>query len=116
MGLAFKPNTDDIRDAKSLIIIEEILKAGGSVTAHDPIATELVRDIFPTVDYRESIYEVSHEADALVMVTEWNEYRHLDLQRLAKAMKTPILFDGRRCYKKDVAEAAGFEFHTIGSR
>jgi len=116
MGLAFKPNTDDIRDAKSLIIIEEILKAGGSVTAHDPIATELVRAIFPTVDYRESIYEVSHGVDALVMVTEWNEYRHLDLQRLAKAMKTPILFDGRRCYKKEVAEAAGFEFHTIGSR
>jgi len=116
MGLAFKPNTDDIRDAKSLIIIDEILKAGGTVVAHDPIAAELVAEHFPQVDYKDSVYEVSHGADALVLVTEWNEYRHLDLQRLAAPMKSAILFDGRRCYKKEVAEAAGFEYFTIGSR
>ena len=116
MGLAFKPNTDDIRDAKSLIIIDEILKAGGSVVAHDPIAAELVAEHFPQVDYKDSVYDVSQGADALVLVTEWNEYRHLDLHRLAAPMKSAILFDGRRCYKKEVAEAAGFEYFTIGSR
>jgi len=116
MGLAFKPNTDDIRDAKSLIIIDEILKAGGKVVAHDPIAAELVAVQFPQLEYKDSVYDVSHGADALVLVTEWNEYRHLDLKRLAAPMKSAILFDGRRCYKKEVAEAAGFEYFTIGSR
>jgi UDPglucose 6-dehydrogenase len=115
MGLAFKPNTDDIRDAKSLIIVEDILKKGGLVSAYDPIATENFRQHFPNVDYKESVYDVSENADALVLVTEWNEFRQLDLNRLGNKMKTRILFDGRRVYKKDAAERNGFDYYTIGS-
>lgn len=114
MGLAFKPNTDDIRDAKSLVMIERILGAGGSVSAYDPIATDHVRALFPQVEYVSSVYEVSADADALVLVTEWNEFRQLDLTRLGSTMKSKILFDGRRVYSRPVAERAGFEFATIG--
>jgi UDPglucose 6-dehydrogenase len=115
MGLAFKPNTDDIRDAKALVIVEEIVKAGGSVSAYDPIATDNFRRFFPDIDYKDSVYEVSEDADALVLVTEWNEFRQLDLNRLGSKMKTRVLFDGRRVYKKETAERAGFDYYTIGS-
>lgn len=115
MGLAFKPNTDDIRDAKSLVMIERILSEGGSVTAYDPVAAENVKAIYPNITYVDSIYDVPDGADALVLVTEWNEFKQLDLDRLAACMKSPILFDGRRVYPKAVAERAGFEYYTIGS-
>lgn len=115
MGLAFKPNTDDIRDAKSLVIIEKILAEGGQVLAYDPIAADNVREIFPNIEYVDGVYEVSDGADALVLVTEWNEFRQLDLKRLGACMKQKVLFDGRRVYRRDAAERAGFEFHTIGS-
>jgi UDPglucose 6-dehydrogenase len=115
MGLAFKPNTDDIRDAKSLVMIDRIVSAGGTVVAYDPVAEANVRAIYPNIEYTKSVYEVSEGADALVMVTEWNEFRQLDLERLAEGMKQPILFDGRRLYSKENAIRAGFEYHTIGS-
>jgi UDPglucose 6-dehydrogenase len=115
MGLAFKPNTDDIRDAKSLEIIEIVKKAGGRIRAFDPIASDNVKALHPDVEYVKSVYEVSEDADAVVLVTEWNEFRQLDLARLASCMKSRILFDGRRIYKRETAEKAGFEYHTIGA-
>ena len=115
MGLAFKPNTDDIRDAKSLEIISYLLEKGAKVKAHDPIATHHVKALHPEVTYVPSIYEVSEGADAIVLVTEWGEYRQLDLQRLGACMKSKILFDGRRLYKRETAERAGFEYFSIGS-
>jgi UDPglucose 6-dehydrogenase len=115
MGLAFKPNTDDIRDAKSLIIVDAILKAGGKINAYDPIATENFREVYPDLDYKKSVYEVPVDADALVVVTEWNEFKQLDLARIAESMKQKVLFDGRRVYKKEAAERAGLEYFTIGS-
>lgn len=115
MGLAFKPNTDDIRDAKAIVMIEEILKKGGKVQAHDPIAVENVKQIFPDIKYVDSVYEVSDGVDALILVTEWNEYRQIDLGRLGSSSKSKLMFDGRRLYKRDAAERAGFEYHTIGS-
>lgn len=114
MGLAFKPNTDDIRDAKSLVVIEEVLKKGGSIRAYDPIASSLVQQLYPQVEYVESVYDVSDGADALMLVTEWNEFRGLDLNRLGKCMKRRVLFDGRKVYRQPVAERAGFEYMTIG--
>jgi UDPglucose 6-dehydrogenase len=116
MGLAFKPNTDDIRDAKSLIIVEEIVKAGGIVSAYDPIAAENFKRVFPDIEYKDGVYDVSEDADALVLVTEWNEFRQLDLNRLGSKMKSRVLFDGRRVYKRETAERAGFDYYTIGSR
>lgn len=115
LGLAFKPNTDDIRFAKSLEIIEYILERGGNVTAYDPVATEHVRELFPSVTYVDSVYEVSNQADALVLVTEWNEFKQIDLDRLGGPMRQRLLFDGRRVYSKQLAERAGFEYFTVGS-
>lgn len=115
MGLAFKPNTDDIRDAKSLVIIRRVLDGGGTVRAYDPVASEHVRGLFPAAEFVGGAYEVSEGADALVLVTEWNEFRQLDLERLGAKMRERVLFDGRRVYRRSRAEAAGFEYHTIGS-
>ncbi len=116
MGLAFKPNTDDIRDAKALVIIDRVLKAGGFIRAYDPVAEENVREIYPDITYVQSVYEIPANADAIVVVTEWNEFRQLSLDRLASSCKGKILFDGRRIYSRKQAEEAGFEYHTIGSR
>lgn len=115
LGLAFKPNTDDIRFAKSLEIIEYILERGGNVTAYDPVAAEHVKDLYPSVTYVDSVYEVSDQADALVLVTEWNEFKQIDLDRLGGPMRQRLLFDGRRVYSKQLAERAGFEYFTVGS-
>jgi UDPglucose 6-dehydrogenase len=114
MGLAFKPNTDDIRDAKSLEIIEMVLAAGGTVSAYDPIAAENVQKIYPNIDYARSVYDVTDEADAVIVVTEWNEFRQLDLARLGACMRQKVMFDGRRLYKREAAERHGFEYFTIG--
>ncbi len=116
MGLAFKPNTDDIRDAKALVIIDRVLKSGGFIRAYDPVAEENVREIYPNITYVQSVYEIPANADAIVVVTEWNEFRQLSLDRLASSCKGKILFDGRRIYSRKQAEEAGFEYHTIGSR
>lgn len=115
LGLAFKPNTDDIRDAKSLEMIETLLGKGAVVKAYDPVATDNVRAVWPQVDYVEHVYDVSDGADALVLVTEWNEFKSIDLNRLGSCMKQRVLFDGRRCYTRAIAERAGFEYYTIGS-
>lgn len=115
LGLAFKPNTDDIRDAKSLIIIREVLDRDGKIQAYDPVAAEHVRALFPQITICDGPYEVSDRADALVLVTEWNEFKHLDLSRLACSMNEKVLFDGRRVYGKAKATKAGFEYFTIGS-
>ena len=115
MGLAFKPNTDDIRDAKSLLIIERILASGGKVQAYDPVATENVRELYPDLTYVDSVYDVAEGTDALVLVTEWNEFRQIDLDRLSAKARGRVLFDGRRLYRRARVEAAGFEYHTIGS-
>lgn len=115
MGLAFKANTDDIRDAKSLVIIEQVLAKGGSIVAYDPIAEANVREIYPNIEYAKNVYELGNSADALIVVTEWNEFRQLDLERLGQSMNQRLIFDGRRIYDKAKTERAGFEYHTIGS-
>lgn len=115
MGLAFKPNTDDIRDAKSLVMIEHILAEGGRVQAYDPVAMDRVREVFPQIEYMNSVYEVADGADAVILATEWNEFRQLDLERLGSCMKRRILFDGRRVYSRQQVERAGFEYATVGS-
>ena len=114
LGLAFKPDTDDIRDAKSLEIIRFLLDRGAKVKAYDPAAAAEVAKLFPEVEYVDGSYAVAVDADALVTVTEWREFYGLDLGRIARSMSTPLLFDGRRVYKKALAERAGFEYATIG--
>lgn len=114
LGLAFKPDTDDIRDAKSLVIIDEVLKQGGHVKAYDRIAEDNVRAKFPNITYTADPYEAAAATDVLLLVTEWREFKALDMARVASSMKQPILFDGRRLYDKATMKSAGFEYHTIG--
>ncbi len=114
LGLAFKPNTDDIRDAKSLTIIDRIFKEGGSIRAYDPAASQHVLKLYSQLDIKTSPYAVAEGADALILVTEWNEFKQMDLARLAKVMKNPLLFDGRRVYDPELAQRAGFRYFTIG--
>ena len=115
LGLAFKPNTDDIRDARSLLIIEHFLSKGAKIKAYDPVARDAVAKIFPQIEYSRTAYDVAEGVDALVLITEWNEFRQLDLSRLAIGMKQPILFDGRRVFSREMIERKGFEYITIGS-
>ena len=115
LGLAFKPNTDDIRDAKSLDVIKVLLAEGATVTAHDPVAAENVKKVYPQIGYAEHAEDVARGADCLILITEWDEFRQLNLADMKAGMKAPIFFDGRRSYSRTKAEAAGFEYYTIGS-
>ncbi|HRI43087.1 MAG TPA: UDP-glucose/GDP-mannose dehydrogenase family protein [Fimbriimonadaceae bacterium] len=115
LGLAFKPNTDDIRHAISLALIERLLGGGASVAAYDPEAASNVRALYPGVRYTASAPEVAENADAVILVTDWPEFRRIDLSKMAESMRQPILFDGRRFFYRAQAEAAGLEYHTIGS-
>ncbi|HVH62545.1 MAG TPA: nucleotide sugar dehydrogenase [Candidatus Dormibacteraeota bacterium] len=114
LGLAFKPNTDDLREAPSLDIAKVLLAAGSRVRAYDPAAMERTRQILPDVEYLNDAYEVAAGADAVVIVTEWNEFRHLDLARLKDSMSKPILIDGRNIYDPEVMRELGFTYRGIG--
>jgi UDPglucose 6-dehydrogenase len=114
-GLAFKPNTDDMREAPALTFIEEALAAGARVVAHDPAAMhEARRKLGDRVDYAESNYDAVEGADALVVVTDWNEYRHPDFARIKAALKRPIVIDGRNLYDPAKMQALGFTYESIG--
>lgn len=118
LGLAFKPDTDDLRDAPSLHLIERLLQLGCRVNAYDPIAMDACRAQNPglKIRYCDSAIECAREADALVVVTEWTEFRQIDLKQLAAAMNQPVLIDGRNLYNPDDAMAAGFDYAGIGRR
>ena len=115
-GLAFKPETDDMRDAPSLTIIEALLAAGATVAAHDPVAMEAARDLYlsDTIDYAEDEYAACEGADALIVVTEWLQYRRPDWRTVASRLLEPVVFDGRNVYDVDKMRAAGFEYYSIG--
>jgi UDPglucose 6-dehydrogenase len=116
MGLAFKPETDDLRDAPALHIAERLLQMGARVKAYDPIAVQACREQRPDLKIRlcESAIEAATEADALVVVTEWRQFRDLDLGVLRSVMSTPILVDGRNLYAPEAAIAAGFDYTGVG--
>jgi UDPglucose 6-dehydrogenase len=118
LGLAFKPDTDDLRDAPSLQIAERLLQMGARVKAYDPIAMHACREQRPELKIRfcDSPRETATGADALLVVTEWQEFRGLDLADLASVMNTPILVDGRNIYQPEQAAAAGFDYAGIGRR
>jgi UDPglucose 6-dehydrogenase len=114
-GLAFKPNTDDMREAASLVLIEELLAAGATVVAHDPVAMhETQRRIGDKITYAESSYDALAGADALVVVTDWNEYRHPDFARIKESLRSPIVVDGRNLYDTAKMRKLGFTYSSIG--
>lgn len=114
-GLAFKPETDDMREAPSLILINKLLNAGCKVRVYDPAAmTECRRRIGDSVCYATDMYDAALDADALMLVTEWKEFRLPSWAVIKKAMKTPVLLDGRNIYEKKEIEELGFTYHCIG--
>jgi UDPglucose 6-dehydrogenase len=113
-GLSFKPNTDDIRESPALGIIEKLLAAGATVAAFDPVAGEAAREVLPNVEYAANAYAAAEGADALAVVTDWNEFKEADFKGLVKAMRRPLLFDGRNIYDPAKVEAAGMEYVGIG--
>jgi UDPglucose 6-dehydrogenase len=114
-GLAFKPRTDDLRDAPSLVIISRLLEAGAKVSAHDPVANRRAKGILGNkVQFFESNYDVLKGADALFVVTEWNEFRQPDFDRMKRLMKHPVVFDGRNIFDSKEMRARGFTYYGIG--
>jgi UDPglucose 6-dehydrogenase len=114
LGLAFKPNTDDLRDAPSLDIAKVLLAAGAEVRAYDPAAMVRARDLLPEVRYCADPYVLADGADGLVLVTEWNEFRHLDLGRLKASMRRAVMIDGRNIYDPSMMRGLGFTYRGIG--
>ena len=114
-GLAFKPNTDDMREAPSLITIEGLLERGARIVAHDPEAsTEARRRLGDRIELLEDDYEVLDGASALVIHTEWNPYRRPDFERMKGALAKPIVFDGRNLYDPERMAGLGFEYYSVG--
>ncbi|MBI3161196.1 MAG: UDP-glucose/GDP-mannose dehydrogenase family protein [Chloroflexi bacterium] len=114
LGLAFKPNTDDMRDAPSIDIAEELIKAGAKVHGYDPVAMDVARHIMPAVDMFNDSYEMAKNCDALMVVTEWNEFKQLDLEKVKGLLKSPIIYDGRNIYDPRLMKEMGFTYRSIG--
>ncbi|GEP00664.1 UDP-glucose dehydrogenase family protein [Methylobacterium haplocladii] len=115
LGLTFKPNTDDMRDAPSLSIVAGLQDAGARVRAYDPEGMDQARPLLNDVAYAQDAYDCAEGADALVIVTEWNAFRALDFARLRKVMSEPVLVDLRNVYSRSVGERHGFRYTSIGT-
>jgi UDPglucose 6-dehydrogenase len=114
-GLAFKPQTDDMRESPALTLIESLLEAGATVVAHDPVAMpEAKRRLGDRIEYTDSNYDALDGADALVVVTDWNQFRHPDFERIKTSLAQPIVIDGRNLYHPDKMAALGFTYRSIG--
>jgi len=114
-GIAFKPQTDDIREAPSMVIISSLLKEGVTVKAHDPVAMPHAKKVFGArVQFCKTAYSALNKTDALLVVTEWNEFRKPDMLYMKSIMKTPVIFDGRNIYDPKEVQDAGFTYYGIG--
>lgn len=114
LGLTFKPNTDDMRDAPSIAIIQTLVDAGARVRAFDPEGMEAAKAVLDNVEYCQDAYDAAKGADCLVLVTEWNAFRSLDLARIKDLMISPVLVDLRNVYRPSEVEAAGFIYSSVG--
>jgi UDPglucose 6-dehydrogenase len=114
LGLSFKPNTDDIRESPALPIVQGLLDGGAAVRAFDPEASENCRPLFPQATFCQDAYEAAQGADALVLLTEWNQFRKLELDRLYRGLRQPLVIDLRNLYEPEKMAAAGFEYVSVG--
>jgi UDPglucose 6-dehydrogenase len=114
LGLAFKPNTDDMRHSPTIAIIEALQAEGATIRAHDPAAMDNARQVFTAIDYCDDAYQVAEGADVLVVATEWNQFRNLDLERLKNAMTAPVVVDLRNVYDPKRMRELGFEYEGVG--
>jgi UDPglucose 6-dehydrogenase len=114
-GLAFKANTDDMRESPSLTVIDDLLEAGVTIIAHDPVAMhEAKRRLESRIEFADSSYDALRNADALAILTDWNEYRHPDFERMRSLLRHPLLVDGRNLYAPEKMKQFGFEYYSIG--
>ncbi|KKP37676.1 MAG: UDP-glucose 6-dehydrogenase [Candidatus Roizmanbacteria bacterium GW2011_GWA2_32_13] len=115
LGLSFKPDTDDIREAPSLYIIDELLKNGFEIKAYDPVASNNIKILLgDKIKIVKDPYVAIDKADSLVIITEWNEFKQIDLSKVKKLLKHPVIFDGRNIYKPEVMKKMGFKYFSIG--
>ena len=114
LGLAFKPDTDDVRESPALAIVAELHRRGACIQAYDPAAMEQARGVLPDIVYRPDAYSAAEDADAVVLMTEWNQFRNLDLSRLKSVMRRPILVDLRNVYEPERVKALGLTYQGVG--
>src|SRR3989338_1738789 len=114
LGLAFKPNTDDLREAPSLEVIRALKAKGALVSAMDPVAEEAAKKVLTGITYCESVYDCAQGADALLVLTEWNEFKEIDFRKVKALMNGRVIVDGRNLYSRKQVEAAGFEYYGVG--
>jgi UDPglucose 6-dehydrogenase len=114
LGLAFKPNTDDMRFAPSITIIRALQKEGATIKAYDPVATERAKMVMPDIEYCKSPYEVAEEVDAIVLVTEWDEFAKMDMHKVKSVMRQPVFVDGRNLFDPQKMKDLGFIYTGIG--
>ncbi len=114
LGLAFKPNTDDMRDAPSIPLVNALVERGAEVSAFDPVAREQAEKIFTGIEFAPNAEEAASGADALVIVTEWDEFRALDLEKIAESLRGKVLVDLRNVYDREEAEGAGLTYYGVG--
>jgi UDPglucose 6-dehydrogenase len=114
LGVSFKPNTDDMRDAPAITIAEKLLSKGATVRAYDPVAMDIARSLLPEVEFCEDPYTLADGCDALILVTEWNEFKQLDFLQIQERMRQPFILDGRNIYEPEVMNNLGFHYRGIG--
>ncbi len=116
-GLAFKPKTNDMREAPSIYVVKELLRLGARITGYDPKATETAKSIFgDSIAYAKNAYDALKDADAMVLLTEWNEFRRPDFDKISELLKNKIIFDGRNQYDRKKLESKGFEYYNVGEK
>jgi UDPglucose 6-dehydrogenase len=115
LGLAFKGGTDDIRESPALFLVQALLQEGSKITAYDPAAMPRTEEVMSSgITFASSAYEAAHGADALLILTEWEEFANLDLNRLRQELKYPIVIDGRNLYDPQIMAAQGFTYYSVG--
>jgi UDPglucose 6-dehydrogenase len=114
LGLTFKPNTDDIREAPAIFIIQELVKKGARIKAFDPAGVDNAKEVLPDIEYTGDAYGTMENADGLVITTEWNQFRNLDWDRIKGLLKNPVVVDLRNIYEPDRMKELGFRYSTVG--
>ncbi|MCD5401513.1 nucleotide sugar dehydrogenase, partial [candidate division NPL-UPA2 bacterium] len=114
LGLSFKPDTDDIREAPSIDIIKQLQGEGAKIKAYDPQAMNKVKEIFPSIEFCRSPYQVAEGSDALVIITEWDEFKNIDLLKIKQLLNQPVIVDGRNMYEPQKMRELGFIYQGIG--
>jgi UDPglucose 6-dehydrogenase len=114
LGLTFKPETDDMREAPSLTILPALAEKGAKIRAHDPQGMEAAKKLMPEVSYAKDPYEACRRADCVVLMTEWNEYRSLDFDKIKKLVKDNVFVDLRNVYEPEILKEKGFEYFGVG--